>query len=83
MAALFAENFLPGTGVQLDRNLIAHGAGRNEDRGFAIKDFGGPGFQAIDGGVFSVHVVADFGGGHGPAHFVAGHGYGVTAQINP
>jgi hypothetical protein len=38
------------------------------------KDFGGACFQAVDGGVLSVDVIADFGGGHGTPHFVAGQG---------
>ena len=83
MAALFAEYFLAGTGVQLDGDLVAHGAGGNEDCGFAAEDFGGASFQAVDGGVLSVDVIADFGGGHGTAHFVAGQGNGVAAKVNP
>jgi hypothetical protein len=69
--------------MQLDGNLVAHGAGGNEDRGLAAKDLGGAGFQAIDRWIFSVHVVADFGGGHGTPHFITGQSYSIAAKVNP
>ena len=50
VAALLAENFLAGTGVQLDCDLVAHGSRRNEDCGFSAKDLGGSGFQPVYSG---------------------------------
>ena len=83
VSALFADNLLTGAGVQLDGDLVAHGSGGNEDGGFASEDFSGASFEAIDGGVFGVNVIANLSGGHGAAHGVAGQSYGVAAKVNP
>ena len=45
---------------------------------------GAPGhvlLKAVDGGVLTVDVVADLGGGHGLAHGVGGHREGVAAEV--
>ena len=68
----------PCCGVHADGNLVAHGAGRDKQRCLAAKDLRGAGFQAIDGGVFAVNVVAHFGCSHGGAH---GRGGRVTVSL--
>ncbi len=78
----FAKRFLAGTGVEANGDLVAHGAGGDEKRGFAGENFSSAVFQKMDGGVFPVYVVADFGLGHGGAHGGGGTGDGVAAKIN-
>ncbi len=82
MGARIADDFLAVLGVQFDRDGVAHGAGGDEQGGFFAGDFGGALFQAIDGGVFAIDVVADFGFGHGAAHGGRGLGDGIAAQID-
>ena len=48
-------------------------------RGFAAEDLGGAFLQAIDGGIFEKHVVADFGFRHRAAHFGGRFRYGVAS----
>ena len=59
VGARIADHFLAVLGEQLDRDGVAHGAGGDEQGGFLAGDFGGALFEAVDGGVFAVHVVAD------------------------
>ena len=44
--------------VQADGDLVAHGAGGNEEAGLASEDLRGPLFEQVDGRVFAVDVVA-------------------------
>ncbi len=82
VGAGLAEDLLPVLGVELDGDLIAHGAGRDEEGGLALEDLGGGALEAIDGGVFGVDVVADLGRGHGLAHGGGGLGDGIAAKID-
>src|SRR5581483_7167232 len=74
--------FLPGLGVNLDRDLISHGAAGNENRGFALENLRRALLQAVDCGVFAVNVVAYLGLSHGAAHVGGGTRDRVAAQIN-
>ena len=82
MGAGLAEDLLPVLGVELDGDLVAHGAGGHEDGGLALEDLGGGALEAIDGGIFRVDIVADLGRGHGLAHGGGGLGNGVAAKID-
>ena len=82
MRAGFSDDFLAGAGVEADGDLVAHGAGGDEYGCFAGEDLGGASFEAVDGGVFAVDVVAYLGGGHGGAHLWSGLGEGVAAQVD-
>ncbi len=82
MAALFADDLLPVRGVQLDRDLVAHGAAGHEQRRFASEDLRRALLQPIDGRVFAVNVVANLGFEHGAPHLGRGLGYGVGAQVD-
>ena len=75
----FADDFLAVLGVEADGDLVAHGAGGDEDRGLSAEDRGGLLLEPVDGGVFAVDVVANFGCGHGLAHGWGGLGDGVAA----
>ena len=72
---------LPGRPA-FDGEQIAHAAGGNEERGFLLENFRGAVLQAIDGGVFAVDVVANFGFGHGAAHGGRWFCDGVAAKID-
>ena len=50
--------------------------------GFFAHDFGGALLQPVDGGIFAVDVVADFGFGHGAPHGGGGPRDGVAAQVD-
>ena len=66
--ARIADHFLPVLGEELDRDGVPHGAGGDEQRGLFADDLGGALFQAVDGGVFAIDIVADFGLEHGAPH---------------
>ena len=68
VAALFADDFLSGASMQFDGDLVAHGAAGDKECGFAAENGGGTTLQAVDGRVFGVNVVADFGLEHGTPH---------------
>ena len=80
--ARFANHFLAMLGVDLDGDGVAHGAGGNKEAGFFAHNFSGTLFQTVDGGVFAVYVVADFGFGHGAAHRGSGSRDGVAAEVD-
>ena len=82
MRASLADDFLAVLRMEANGDLVAHGSGGNEDGSLASEDLGSACFQAIDGGVFAIHIVADFGSSHGRTHRGGGPGDGVAAKIN-
>ena len=82
VSALFADDLLAMMGVQLDRNLVAHGSAGNKQRRLAAEDLGRDRFQAIDGRVVTVHIVTNFGLKHGAAHLRRGLGNRVATQVD-
>ena len=82
VAAFFANDFVAVMGPDLDGDEIAHAAGGNEQGGFFAEDFGGTLLEEIDGGIFTVDVVADGAEAMALAHFVAGTSDGVAAKID-
>ena len=64
-----------------DGGQVAHRAAGDEERGFFARAGRGDFLQTVDGGVFAVHIVADFGFGHGLAHGGRGMGDGIGAEI--
>ena len=82
MRAHVADHFLAVVRLQFHRDGVAHGACGHEQRGLFAGDFGGPPLQQVDGGVFTINVVADLGFHHGPPHLGRGLGDSVTAQID-
>jgi hypothetical protein len=65
---------VPGRVWSLHANLIAHRSGWNKQRGFFVEEFRRAFLQPIDGRVFTINVVANFGIGHSAAH--GGGGFG-------
>ena len=59
--ARFTDDFLPRAGEETDRDLVAHGAGGNEQRGFFAYNLRRARFELVCGGVLAVDVVAYFG----------------------
>jgi hypothetical protein len=82
VGAGFGNDFLSGLGERTDGHLVAHGAGRQEERGFAPESFGSATLEQVDGGVLAIDIVANFSGGHGGTHFRCGTGHSVGTQIN-
>ena len=82
VAALLADDLLPMRGVQLDRDLVAHGSAGHEQRRLAAEDLSRALLQPVDGRVFAVNVVADLGFEHGAPHLGRGLGDGVAAQVD-
>ena len=82
MAALFANDLLPGASVNFDGDLVPHSAAGNKNRGLASEYFCRTLFQPIDGWVFAVNIVANLGLRHRAAHFCRRLGDGVAAQVN-
>ena len=68
MGAGFADHFLAVLSVDLDRDGISHRARGNKKARLLAHHFGGSLLQPVDGRIFAVDVIADFGFGHGPAH---------------
>ena len=67
--------------VDAQRELVAHRAGRDEERGLVPEDLGGLFLEEADGRVFPVDVVADLGLGHGLPHARRGFRDGVGAEV--
>ena len=63
-------------------NEVAHRAAGSEQAGLLAQQGGCPVLELVDRRVFSENVVADFGGGHGPAHLVGWLRNGVAAQVD-
>ncbi len=63
-----ANNLVAGARVDVDGDLVRHGAGGAEEARFLAKAFGSKGFQAFDGGVIAQYVVAHGSGGHSGVH---------------
>ena len=82
VAARLADHLLPVMGVQLDRDLVAHGSAGHKQRRFTAEDLRRALLQTVDGRVLAVNVVADFGFKHGAAHLGRRLGEGVAAQFN-
>ena len=82
MAALFADEFLAMMSVQLDCDLVAHGAAGDEERRLAPENLSRALLQTVDGGVFGVNVVANLGFKHRTPHLRRRLGDGVAAQVD-
>src|SRR5258708_7489096 len=82
MGAGVADDFLAMIGVELNRNGVAHRAGRHENGGLFAEYRRCPLFEMVDRRIFAVHIVADLGLSHGLAHSGGRLGYGVTSEID-
>jgi len=71
VAAVFDDDLVARSCVNLDGDLIGHAAGRDEQSGLAFKYLGGTILKAIYRRVLTIDVVAYFGGGHRCTHRVS------------
>ena len=82
VASCLAEQFIAGLGVDLDADLIRHGAGRHKQGSFLAEESGDAFLQQIDGRIFAENVVAHLGREHGGAHGSGRFRYGVAAEVD-
>jgi hypothetical protein len=76
------EHLVARAGVHLHRDLVAHGAGRQVDRGLLAEQLGHHLLQQGHGGVLALLLVADLGLAHEAAHLGGGLGQGVAEEID-
>ena len=69
-------------GVEVDRDLVAHGSGRHEDRSLSSHELRRSLFEAVDRGIFAVDIVSHFGARHGLPHVVCGMCYRIGSQVD-
>ena len=82
VAALFANDFVAVMRPDFDGDEIPHAAGGDEKRGFFAENVGSAFFEAVDGRIFEIDVIADFGFGHGAAHRGCRSCDGVAAKVD-
>ena len=63
-----ADHLVAGAAMDQQRDLVAHGAGREEDGGLLAQQGRDARLKRVDRGVFAALLVADLGLGHGVAH---------------
>ena len=76
------DDLVAGPAVDQDRNLVAHGAGGEEQGRFLAEKIGDARAQAIDARVLAALLVADRRLGHGTAHRRRRPGRGVADEID-
>ena len=72
MRGAFDDDFLAWLRVEANGKLIAHRAGRHEERGLFPKHRGHHLLEAIHGGIFTVDIVPYVRARHGLSHGVSG-----------
>ena len=82
MGLLADQVFVAPLAVRQQSEQITHGAAGHEESGFQAQIARQTLFQAGDGGVFAVDVIAQLGGQHGLTHGRGGLGDGIAAQID-
>ena len=82
MRRAFDDDFLAWLRVEANGKLIAHRAGRHEERGLFPKHRGRHLLKAIDGGIFTVDIVSHVRARHGLSHGVSGFRDRIAAQVD-
>ena len=82
MRVVADQHRVPGTGRRRDGRLVAHRSRSDEEGRLFAREFRRHLLQPIDGRIFSVDVVSDFGRGHRFSHRFGRLGDGVAAQID-
>ena len=68
MRVLLQYDLGTGMALEIDGDLVSHGAGRNEQRRLEAEQGGRLPFQLVDGRVLAVDIVTDLGAKHGLTH---------------
>jgi len=76
------QHLISGETVHPDPHLVRLCPRTGEHCSLFPEQLADPLFEAVDGGIFGQHVVANLGFGHGTAHSSSGLGGGITPQIN-
>ena len=82
VTALLEDHLLPGPCPDIDRDLVPHRSGRNEQGRLLAHVRGGDLLETANRRVFAEHVVTDLRLGHGPPHGGRRPGDGVGAKID-
>src|SRR5262249_27386983 len=82
VGGFFAEEFIAGLGVALDRRLVRHSAGGHIERRLLAEIGGHLVLQLVNGRVFVEHIVTDLGRRHEGPHGWRGPGYRVAAKVD-
>ena len=82
MRRAFDDDFLAWLRVKANGELIAHRAGRHEERGLFPKHCGHHLLEAIDGGIFAVDIVSHVCACHRFSHGVSGFRDRIAAQVD-
>ena len=75
------DDCVAGAGQHAQRDLIGHGAGRDEQRRFVPRQIGEGLLEQVDRWVLAVLIITDLRFRHGPAHLRRRSGYGVGPQV--
>ena len=75
------QQFVTGLAMAANAHLVGLRARAGQHGGFLAEQGGHGFFEPVDGGVFGVHVVADFGSGDGGPHGRGGPGLCITAKV--
>ena len=79
---LLRDQDVPGAAVELERDLVRHRRGRQEDRALLAEQLGDALLQLVDARILPHLLVADLGCGDRGAHARRRPGDGVGAQID-
>ena len=81
MGELFENDLVPGPRVRQQSRGVAHGAGGYEKSAIHARLLRRQFFQAFDGGILPVHVIAKLGPAHRPSHLFGRQGDGIASQV--
>ena len=76
------DHVVAGAAVQLQRELVGHRPGRDEQRRLLAEQRRDPFLQQVHARVLGVLIVADLGFGDRPAHRRRRAGHGVRSQVD-
>ena len=76
------DQLVAAAAVGQDADQVAHGATGYEDGRFLAQDLGRHRFQAVDGRILAVDVVAQRGAGHRLSHGGSRHGHRVGPHVD-
>jgi uncharacterized ParB-like nuclease family protein len=82
MRELIADDFVAGSRMQANANLVGHRARRAEQCSLHSEQLGRGALELVDGLVVAVHVVANLGGKHRLQHRLGRARHGIAADIN-